>query len=91
MIYLDIDGKEVKVIPRSPLAKAQHQQDVADVSRFNEIIATTFGPQMLNMIVKQDEVAKYLAEKMNLPEKLIRDAAEQQELANQLQNMAATR
>jgi len=48
----------------------------------------TFGPQMLNMIVKQDEVAKYLAEKMNLPEKLIRDAAEQQELANQLQNMA---
>ena len=48
----------------------------------------TFGPQMLNMIVKQDEVAKYLAEKMNLPEKLIRDPAEQQELANQLQSMA---
>ena len=83
-----IDGKEVKVVPRSPLAKAQHQQDVADVTRFNEIIGMTFGPQMLNMIVKQDEVAKYLAEKMNLPEKIIRDAAEQQELANQLQNMA---
>jgi Trp operon repressor len=82
-----IDGKEVKVVPRSPLAKAQHQQDVADVTRFNEIIGMTFGPQMLNMIVKQDEVAKYLAEKMNLPEKLIRDAAEQQELANQLQTM----
>jgi len=43
---------------------------------------------MLNMIVKQDEVAKYLAAKMNLPEKLIRDAAEQQELANQLQNLS---
>ena len=83
-----IDGKEVKVVPRSPLAQAQHQQDVADVTRFNEIIGMTFGPQMLNMIVKQDEVAKYLATKMNLPEKLIRDAAEQQELANQLQNMA---
>ena len=82
-----IDGREVKVIPRSPLAQAQHQQDVADVTRFNEIIGMTFGPQMLNMIVKQDEVAKYLAEKMNLPEKLIRDAAEQQELANQLQTM----
>jgi Trp operon repressor len=83
-----IDGKEVKVVPRSPLAKAQHQQDVADVTRFNEIIGMTFGPQMLNMIVKQDEVAKYLAEKMNLPEKLIRDPAEQQELANQLQSMS---
>ena len=32
-------------------------------------------------------MTKYLAEKMNLPEKLIRDAAEQQELANQLQTM----
>ena len=83
-----IDGKEVKVVPRSPLAQAQHQQDVADVTRFNEIIGMTFGPQMLNMIVKQDEVAKYLAAKMNLPEKLIRDAAEQQELANQLQNLS---
>jgi hypothetical protein len=83
-----IDGREVKVVPRSPLAQAQHQQDVADVTRFNEIIGMTFGPQMLNMIVKQDEVAKYLAEKMNLPEKLIRDAAEQQQLANQLQNLS---
>ena len=83
-----IDGKEVKVVPRSPLAQAQHQQDVADVTRFNEIIGMTFGPQMLNMIVKQDEVAKYLAAKMNLPEKLIRAAAEQQELANQLQNLS---
>ena len=83
-----IDGREVKVVPRSPLAQAQHQQDVADVTRFNEIIGMTFGPQMLNMIVKQDEVAKYLAAKMNLPEKLIRDAAEQQQLANQLQNLS---
>ena len=83
-----IDGREVKVVPRSPLAQAQHQQDVADVTRFNEIIGMTFGPQMLNMIVKQDEVAKYLATKMNLPEKLIRDAAEQQQLANQLQNLS---
>ena len=74
-----IDGKEVKVVPRSPLAEAHHQQDVADVTRYNEIIGMTFGPQMLNMIVKQDEVAKELAEKLNLPERLIMDAAEQQE------------
>jgi hypothetical protein len=30
------------------------------------------------MIVKQDEVARYLAEKLGLPEKLIRDPEEQQ-------------
>jgi len=40
------------------------------------------------MIVKQDEVARYIADKLGLPEKLIRDPQEQQELINQLQNMA---
>ena len=42
---------------------------LSDVNRFNEIIAGTFGPQMINVIVNQNETAKYLAEKMNLPEK----------------------
>ena len=40
------------------------------------------------MIVKQDEVARYLAEKLGLPEKLIRDSNEQQALVSELQNMA---
>ena len=63
-------------------------QDVADVTRFNEIIAGTFGPQMINLIVDQNETAKYLAEKMNLPEKLIRDEQEQKQLMDQLQQMS---
>ena len=85
-----INGREVKIAPRSPLAQAQHLQDVADVTRFNEIIAATFGPQMINLIVDQNETAKYLAEKMNLPEKLIRDEQEQKELVNSLQQMQQT-
>ena len=86
-----VNGKEVRIAPRSPLAQAQHLQDVADVTRFNEIIAGTFGPQMINVIVNQSETAKYLAEKMNLPEKLIRDESEQKRIVeqiSQLQNQA---
>ena len=83
-----IDNREVTVISQSPLAQAQHQQDVAVVNNFNAILAQTFGPQILNMIVKQDEVARYMAEKLGLPEKLIRDPQEQQALVNELQNMA---
>jgi len=82
-----INGREVKVVARSPLAKAQHLQDVADVNRFNQIIAATFGPQMINLIVDQNETARYIAEKMNLPEKLIRDSEEQQRIANQIANL----
>jgi len=85
-----VNGREVKIAPRSPLAQAQHLQDVADVTRFNEIIGATFGPQMVNLIVDQNTTAKYLAEKMNLPEKLIRNEEEQQELVNRLQQMQST-
>ena len=45
---------------------------------------------MINLIVDQNETAKYLAEKMNLPEKLIRDEQEQKELVNSLQQMQQT-
>ena len=54
--------------------------------RFSEILGTTFGPQMLNMVVKQDEIARYLVDKMNLPEKLVRTAEEQQEIVSRLQS-----
>ena len=83
-----VNGREVRIAPRSPLAQAQHLQDVADVTRFNEIIAGTFGPQMINVIVNQSATAKYLAEKMNLPEKLIRDESEQQRIVQQISQLA---
>ena len=83
-----IDNREVKVVSQSPLSQAQHQQDIAVVNNFNGILAQTFGPQILNMIVKQDEVARYLADKLGLPEKLIRNPEEQQQIIQELQNMA---
>ena len=82
-----IDNREVKVVSLSPLSQAQHQQDIAVVNNFNGILAQTFGPQILNMIVKQDEVARYLADKLGLPEKLIRNPEEQQQIIQELQNM----
>ena len=81
------NGREVKIAARSPLAKAQHMQDIADVNRFNEIIAGTFGPQMVNVIINQNETAKYLASKMNLPEKLIRDEEEQRQIVQQISQL----
>jgi len=82
-----VNGREVKIAARSPLAKAQHMQDISDVNRFNEIIAGTFGPQMINVIVNQNETAKYLASKMNLPEKLIRDEEEQQQIIQRISQL----
>ena len=83
-----VNGREVKVQAVSPLARSQFQQDISDINRFHEIIATTFGPQALNLLVKQDEVAKHIGKLMNIPEKLLRDSMEQQQLAQELQGMA---
>ena len=82
-----IDNKEIKIVPESPLSRAQHEQDISDLNRFNSTIGQTFGPEVLNLIVKQEEVARFLAEKMNLPEKLIRDSAEQQQVVQQMQQL----
>ncbi len=82
-----LNNKEIKIVPESPFSRAQNEQDIADVNRFNATLGQTFGPQVLNLIVKQEEVARYLAEKMNLPEKLIRDAAEQQQVVQQMQQV----
>tara|TARA_R110002020_G_scaffold299886_2_gene515551 strand:+ start:1113 stop:2711 length:1599 start_codon:yes stop_codon:yes gene_type:complete len=83
-----VNGREVKIQAVSPLARSQYQQDISDINRFHEIIGTTFGPQVLNLIVKQDEVARHIGKLMNIPEKLLRDSQEQQELAQEMQSMA---
>ena len=43
---------------------------------------------MINVIVDQSATAKYLAEKMNLPEKLIRDESEQKRIVQQISELA---
>ena len=83
-----INGREVKVQAISPLARSQYQQDISDINRFHEIIGTTFGPQVLNLIVNQNAVAKHIGSLMNIPEKLLRSSEEQQQLAQQMQQMA---
>jgi hypothetical protein len=81
----NVNGREIQIQAVSPLSRAQYNQDITDINRFNEIIGVTFGPQMLNLIVNQDSMAKHLAKLMNIPEKLLRDKAEQQQIANQMQ------
>lgn len=80
---------EIKIKSSSPLAQAQHQQDVATVDRFLAMVQARVGPQLLNVLVKQDEAAKYVAKKLGVPEELIRSQEEMQEAAQNFQQMMA--
>ena len=56
----------LKIKSSSPLAQAQQQQDVATIDRFLAMVQSRVGPQLLNVLVKQDEVAKYVAKKLGV-------------------------
>jgi len=82
-----VNGKEVKIVSTSPLAQAQHQSDVATVDRFLGMIQGRVGPELTNILIKQDEVAKFVAKKLGIPESLIRSKEEMQQAAMQMQQM----
>jgi hypothetical protein len=48
-----------------------------------------FGPQMLPMLVKGNEVAKFLAKKFSVPEDLLMTDADRQQIMQQAQQMGA--
>tara|TARA_R110000823_G_scaffold99584_1_gene214936 strand:+ start:12559 stop:14100 length:1542 start_codon:yes stop_codon:yes gene_type:complete len=78
-----VDGKQVKIVNVSPLAQAQHNEDVARVARWLQLLNGGFGPQMTNTVVKASETAVYAGQKIGVPEKLIRDAGEAEALQQQ--------
>tara|TARA_A100000164_G_scaffold28546_1_gene22209 strand:+ start:13170 stop:14747 length:1578 start_codon:yes stop_codon:yes gene_type:complete len=82
-----INGREVKVSSSSPLAQAQFQQDVATVDRFLGMIQGRVGPELANIIVDQMAVAKYIANKLGIPEELVRSPEEMQAAAQQMAQM----
>lgn len=82
-----VNGREIKIQSSSPLAQAQHQQDVATVDRFLGMMQGRVGPELTNIIVNQMQTAKYIAKKLGIPEQLIRSEEEMQQAAVQMQQM----
>ncbi len=83
-----VDGRQIRVVPVSPLLRAQDQQDVADFVRFQQTAAQTFGAEFTPTLYNQDEVIKFLASKFGIPEELLADPAEKKENINQLAQLA---
>lgn len=82
-----INGQEVKIQSTSPLAQAQANQDVSSFNRFLELVQARFGPQLINGLIDTNEATAYLANKLGIPEKLIRTPEEQQQMVEQMLKM----
>ena len=83
-----INGREVKVRSVSPLAQAQANQDITSVARFLELVQGRFGPEITNILINSEETAVYLAKKFGVPDNLIRDLNERQQLVQMAQQYA---
>lgn len=83
-----VDGRQLRVVPVSPLLRAQDQQDVTDFVRFQQTVAGTFGPEFTPNLYNQDEVIRFLASKYGVPESLIADKEQVQQNVEMLQQLA---
>ena len=83
-----INGREVKVRSVSPLAQAQANQDISSVARWLELVQGTFGPEVMNILINSEETAAYLGKKFGVPDTLIRDLQERQQLVAMAQQYA---
>jgi hypothetical protein len=82
-----VDGKELRIVPVSPLLRAQDQQDVSDFVRFQQTVAGTFGPEITPLLYNQENVIKYLASKFGVKEDLLADQAQVKGNLEQLQQL----
>ena len=83
---LKVNGLEVKVVPISPLAKAQNLEEVNEVMQFFQI-ANALGPGGMAE-VKPDAIAAFVADKLGVPSDLRTSEEEKQMIQKQAMAMS---
>lgn len=75
-----INGKELRLVPTSPLLRVQEQQEVDNVLRFGQTLDMMFGPGMSAMSWNKERARPWLAEKMSIPSELLNNEVEEKVL-----------
>lgn len=84
-----IDGRRIVLNPLSPLTRAQAQDEILRHDRYLEMMNIRFGPQVTNMKIDQSEYGDWLAKKMGIAPKVVRDKVAFDQLAARIAAMAA--
>ena len=82
---LKVNGLEVKVVPVSPLAKAQNLEEINEVMQFFQI-ANSLGPGGVAEL-KPDAIATYIGDKLGVPSNLRTTPEEKQQIIQQSMQM----
>jgi len=80
-----VNGREIKIVPNSPLSRAQIEQDLTDMERFAMTMTNLFGPQVANLFIDQEVYAVTYADKLKLDPGVIRPKSAREALAQAMQ------
>lgn len=76
-----VDGREIKIRAVSPMMRAQRNEDIAQHINFASVIGQLFGPQLVQTIINPTKYAEQLSRWYEIDQGLLRDEAEQNQLA----------
>jgi hypothetical protein len=85
---LQVNGREVKVIPTAPLANAQFMEEVESVVNF-AMIAQQVSPMEGKVALDEGKVIDYIGEKMGIPADLRRTPEERAAKMDEMMKQAA--
>jgi len=83
------DGKEIKIIPTSPLSRAQRNEDITQHINFAQVVGQLFGPAAIQTMLDPQKFTEQLAQWYEVSSQLLRDPQAQQMLGQQTGDAAA--
>ncbi len=85
---IKLNGRAVKVVPTSPLAREQNINDLESAVQWLQIVQS-IGPEVLFGTVKVEDFAEWSAEKLGVDLKLARDKGERANLQEEIAQLIA--
>ena len=78
-----VDGREIRIRAVSPMMRAQRNEDISQHINFAQVTGQLFGPQLVQTIINPTKFAQKIAQWYEVDGALLRDEAEQAQLAQQ--------
>jgi hypothetical protein len=81
---LKVDGKEFAIEYKSPLIQAQDQADATNIVKYVQTLQSTVGPDKALIPLDEPDFYLELANKMNVPLKVLKSAVEIEQTLDQM-------
>ena len=83
-----VDGRLIRLVPTSPLSRAQVEQEITDMERYAMTLVQMFGPQIAQVFIDHEKFALTLADKLDLDRGIVRPKASREQLVKAIAEAA---